>query len=176
MSTVTINTPGDGIEHVRHVAAAIFGLAKGAQADPRVVEYVRSIPAWGFSKAVFNFARGRMEFAADAGGVDTMRTVSAMWDDIAQGRTLRGDCAHRATLIGAMLEAKGNPWGLIFWNVGPGAWHVAAGVPGYSLDDGPLGRTLLALDPQESERPYYDSPRLSRGAPFVEFYPRDFGA
>lgn len=175
MNTVTINTPGDGIEHVRHVAAAIFGLSKGAQADPRVVQYVRSMPAWGFSEAVFDFARGRMEFAADAGGVDTMQTVSSMWDAISDARRARGDCSHRATLIGAMLEAKGIPWGLIFWNVGPGAWHVAAGVVGHSLD-GPPGRKLLALDPQESDRPYYDSPRLPPGAPCVEFRDRDVGA
>lgn len=102
----------DRLDHQRAVdqrAAAMRALIEVGATDPRfehVAEYAAA--------ALFAWAHGAMDYEDDPRGWDTVRTVGAMWDAIEARGTVRGDCMHRATLIGAALVRAGRGCALIF--------------------------------------------------------------
>lgn len=150
MSTIRFTTP-NGSEGAILLAHAMRGLIDGAQRDPRLLPLaatMRGQDAIQTMRLIFTYARSAMRTKHDPPGVDTLQTVSKMLDDIeAKGQT-QGDCAHRATLIAALLKASKLRAALCLISTAPyrALEHVFAGAR--------VGDSYFWLDPQEFPAPF----------------------
>lgn len=130
--------------------AAVWGLIDAAQSDPRLHGVAsRALEEFGPGplSAVFGFGKARVQFVRDPHGWDTMRTVTAILDDIERDGVAKGDCVHRATLLASMLVALGMTPRLVVVGAQPfGAFqHIAAAAD--------LSGVTYPIDPQECSAP-----------------------